>query len=814
MTPTDLYRDPNRINWRQPIVIDFETYYDREYSLSKITTEKYIRCDKFECIGVAVKVGNNPTYFYPREQGIPFIKNIIENTYPNSPVVFQNAMFDAGILAFRYGLHPNFVVDTMVMAKLSGFDRVAGGTSLAKMSALMEKLGIYTSVKGTAVHDMLGVHADDMTQAQWKSYGDYCKLDVDLTYALYMYLIDKVPTSELIMADITTKMWSQPKIDVDVPLLEAYADKLESDKATLLERIRSDLGFATNDQLLSSLRSSAKFCEVLRKLGVEPPTKWSEKQNKYIPAVSKTDMEFLELLEHPNELVRLVVETKLGTMSSMEQTRTATFLDVASRGLMPVPLRYASAHTGRYGGCLTPETKVCLKSKNPFDRSPYYANIIDATPDTLIWNGEEFVEHDGVICNGVREVINYDGLCGTRGHRVFTKDGLVSLEYARDNGLSIIDCPLPSTTTIHPIAGTRPPMQYADGAVVPVYDILNAGKDHKYMANGKLVHNSDSLNFQNLSKRTKEPVLRRSMRALQDHIWVAADSSQIEARLLAMVANQTDLVDTFVSGRDVYIEMATKIYGKSYDEIYEVSKRNPTKEGKAMRNMGKACILGMGYSMSANKFSLTNQQQGVDIPLEEAQNLVRIYRSSYAKIPEFWRTCEQALEVMYMGGRMTFGGPNNDLFVADGSTTFHGVRIPSIRLPNGQYIFYQNLRKETKDDGRIGFVYDQFKGRSWLPKFVFGGSLTENLVQALAFVILKWQAIEIAKKGISINLNVHDEWASVVPRQLAPHACKVYFNSMKSVPDYVPQGLLDCELDIGVNYADLTTLDMASVLGG
>lgn len=169
-------------------------------------------------------------------------------------------------------------------------------------------------------------------------------------------------------------------------------------------------------------------------------------------------------------------------------------LDIASRGNMPIPLRYASAHTGRYGGCFVAETIVCLKSKNPFDPSPYYANIIDATSDTLIWNGEEFVEHDGVICNGVQEVINYDGLCGTRGHKVFTESGIVSLEYARNNMISIIDCPLPSSTTIYPIQGTRPMMTYADEAVVPVYDIINAGKDYKYMANGKLVHNSDKVN--------------------------------------------------------------------------------------------------------------------------------------------------------------------------------------------------------------------------------------------------------------------------------------------------------------------------------
>lgn len=436
-----LYKDPSKIDWKTPVVIDFETYYDKEYSLSKITTEKYIRCDKFECIGVAVKIGNNPTHFHKGETGIEIIRHIVTTTYPNSPVVFQNAPFDAGILAFRYGIHPNFMVDTMVMAKLSGFDRVAGGTSLAKMSAQLEKMGIFSQVKGNEVHNMLGVHASDMTPQQWQAYGDYCKLDVDLTHALYMYMIDKVPVSELIMSDITTKMWTKPMIDLDVPLLESYAERLAVEREQMLSRISGDLGFPTTEALLKSLRSSKKFVALLEDLQVEVPMKWSDKQEKMIPAVSKTDIAFLELLEHENELVRTLVETKLGTMSSMEQTRTATFLDIASRGRMPIPLRYASAHTGRYGGCFTADTKVlCLTTEQCIIEK----NIVDVLLSDLVWDGEEWCEHSGVEFNGYQEVITYDGLTGTKNHRVFIDETTeTTLFEAMRTGTPIMDCKLP-----------------------------------------------------------------------------------------------------------------------------------------------------------------------------------------------------------------------------------------------------------------------------------------------------------------------------------------------------------------------------------
>ena len=182
-----LYNEPSKIDWKTPVVIDFESYYDKEWSLSKITTEKYIRGDQWECIGVSVKVGDKPAKFYRHETGLPIIAELVKRL-PTSPFVAHNS-FDMAILGLRYGIHPNFMVDTMVMAKLCGFDRVAGGTSLAKLSDQLEKMGLVNKVKGTTVHNMLGVHAADMTEQQWQEYGDYCVLDTDLCYALYMYIL-------------------------------------------------------------------------------------------------------------------------------------------------------------------------------------------------------------------------------------------------------------------------------------------------------------------------------------------------------------------------------------------------------------------------------------------------------------------------------------------------------------------------------------------------------------------------------------------------------------------------------------------------
>lgn len=970
MNHIDLYKDPNKIDWKTPVVIDFETYYDKEYSLSKITMEKYIRCDKFECIGVAVKIGNNPTHFYKGETGIGIIRHIVTTTYPNSPVAMQNGAFDAGILAFRYGIHPNFMVDTMVMAKLSGFDRVAGGTSLAKMSAQLEKMGIFSQVKGNEVHNMLGVHASDMTPQQWQAYGDYCKLDVDLTHALYIYMISKVPTSELIMSDITTKMWTKPMFDIDVPLLEQYAVRLETEREQMLSRISGDLGFDSTDELLKNLRSSKKFVALLESLGVEVPMKWSEKQEKMIPAVSKTDTEFLSLLDHDNELVRSLVETKLGTMSSMEQTRTATFLDIASRGLMPLPLRYSGTHTHRFSGMdslnvqnLAKRTKdpVLRRSMRAMDGHIVLASdsgqieclagdglvltnnglkqIVNISIDDLLWDGVEYVSHNGVIFKGVKDVITYSGITATPEHIVFTTDGRkITLDEAaaeraeilvgeragqpvravgyteqtytlrRDdtlmgemylrcgktsvlarcetwqkqelqsvqqsqvlaytekasqsttNSVQLFGRALQSKQVFQPYlqrcgeqvrklravcelclgqfpygrlswVGDRPseyerslrtkqyPISYKRAECTNTKSQYNGrvygrANERKQICKGlytklsqRLGVRPSSFGIDGRTDSTKIPKKKQANGFLSGYYvfqnrffqkvqqWASKNKSFVQGseqrfterdnlitgtipvydivnagvrnrfcyngmivsncRINALMSNQQDLTQLFLDGRDPYVDMATAIFNKSYDEIIHEAKVVGSKEGKKMRNLGKEAVLACGFGMSANTFRYRMELTGNLEAAEMADEIVQAYRNKNNMLVAFWRECQQVLDVLYAGGSMWFGGVNNDLFFADGSSEFYGKKIPSIRLPNGAYIFYQNLRKEAGDDGKVNYVYDQFKGRNWLPKRIWGSSLVENLCIAEDTLVLTdsgWKKIQ----DITTKDKVHD----------------------------------------------------------
>lgn len=191
---------------------------------------------------------------------------------------------------------------------------------------------------------------------------------------------------------------------------------------------------------------------------------------------------------------------------------------------------------------------------------------------------------------------------------------------------------------------------------------------------------------------------------------------------------------------------------ETYD-ILEVGDKNRffirNKNGDAM------CVHNCGYGAGAVKFADLMVQSGLAEQADQAERLIATYRSANYMVKNFWGVCQQALDTMAMGGTMHFGGADSRLFVASGSTKFHGVTIPSIKMPNGTYIFYQNLRQEVDDKGKLNYVYDQWKGRGFEPKRIWGSALAENLCIAEDTLVLTdsgWKKIQ----DITTLDKVHD----------------------------------------------------------
>jgi DNA polymerase len=600
------------------LTIDFETYYSQTFSLSKLTTEEYIRDPQFETIGVAVKRNDEPAQWFsgPKERVRGFLKLY---DWDNSVAVAHNAMFDMAILNWEFDIRPKGIADTLSMAR--AVDGPDAGNSLAKAA---ERHGL--GVKGTEVLNALGKRRIDFTTEEMERYGDYCINDADLTYALFRKLMVGFPASELRLIDLTLRMFTEPVLMLDGVSLKTHLDDVQTRKARLLDKALVDK---------TQIMSNPKLAELLTMLGVVPPTKVSPKTGKEAFAFAKTDEAFKALLEHDNPIVQAVVAARLGVKSTIEETRTERFIDIANRGPLPVPLRYYGAHTGR-------------------------------------WSGE------------------------------------------------------------------------------------------------------DKINLQNLPRGS---ALKKAILAPEGQIFIDCDSSQIEARTLAWLAGQDDLVEAFDKGEDVYKIMASTIYG--------VAEKDVTKE---QRFVGKTTILGAGYGMGAAKFRVQLKTMGVDLPLEECERIIFVYRATYSKIPMLWKEAQQALLYMLQNQEAPLG--------LGGVLKVEGW--DGIVLPNTLRLKYRNLRW-VQTDGKREIVYDTNKGRAVIPTRIYGGKLIENVCQALARIIIGEQMLMVARK-YRVVMTVHDAVGALAPTEKQVAARAFVEACMRMRPKWATALPLNCESKMGASY--------------
>ena len=315
------------------ITIDFETYYDKTFSLSKMTTEEYVRDPQFEVIGVGVKVNNGPTEWASgtKEQINDYLHTF---DWADSMVLAHNTIFDGAILSWIFDIHPRVWTDTLCIARAIHGTEVGGS-----LKALAERYQI--GAKGTEVLASIGKRRLDFSDEELSRYGDYCINDVELTYKLFGLMGKNFPRKELKIIDLTLRMFIEPVLDLDLGLLEQHLE----DTKELKDKLLRDAGVEKED-----LMSNPKFAGLLEILGVQPPMKTSPKTGKETFAFAKSDEGFKALLDHEDVRVQALVNARLGNKSTLEETRTQRFIDISKRGLLPVPVRYYAAHTGRWGG--------------------------------------------------------------------------------------------------------------------------------------------------------------------------------------------------------------------------------------------------------------------------------------------------------------------------------------------------------------------------------------------------------------------------------------------------------------------------------
>jgi DNA polymerase len=317
------------------VTIDYETYYDDTYSLSKLTTEEYIRDTRFEPILLSIRINENEPYWVPQPDIQPALLDL---HLERRAALAHHAHFDGGILWHHYGVRPKLWFDTLSMARA-----LHGANGRLSLDKLAERYGI--GRKGTEVLQAKGMHYRDFTLPQLARYGLYSCLDGTLCYRLFERMAPQFSRTELEIIDQVTRMFTEPVLVLDEAMLVAYAKQLHAEKMALMLAA----GVQKDD-----LMSNEKFARALMDLGVVPPMKFSPSWLKkppgerdpakaYAYAFAKTDSGMQALQEHPDPRVQVLVEARLKNKTTNAERGAERLIGMGSRGAATVYYKYSGA---------------------------------------------------------------------------------------------------------------------------------------------------------------------------------------------------------------------------------------------------------------------------------------------------------------------------------------------------------------------------------------------------------------------------------------------------------------------------------------
>lgn len=319
------------------LVLDFETFYDsKTFTLKKQSMLEYVRDPRFKVHGVGFKIFSE--HYKELESQSQWITGLDVAIFFEHfdwscvDVIMHNAKFDGLILKEVYGVQPRSWIDT------KGMSRAVFGKSLKNhsLATIAEHFGMMP--KGIMKTDGLAT----LTPEQEKELAEYCLHDVELTALIYSQMEKDFPKNQYEILSQTVQMFVEPKIILDVPLLEKTAAMERERKKTIFE----DLGIDK-----AEFSSNVKFPKLLEKEGFEVPTKISPRTGKQIPAIALGDPDFLDLLEGENERLRTLCEARVAAKSTLLETRSEKLCAIGRTGYWSFDVEYSGANqTHRLSG--------------------------------------------------------------------------------------------------------------------------------------------------------------------------------------------------------------------------------------------------------------------------------------------------------------------------------------------------------------------------------------------------------------------------------------------------------------------------------
>lgn len=339
------------------ITLDFETYYDQDYTLKKMSTSEYVRDARFEAISCSIKKGKKKPFCYFGHEAIQKALNDID--WDKSTLLAHHAHFDGLILSHHFNIRPSRMACTLSMARAlhSGVEK-NDLESVAKYYGKTNKL---------TMPDFKGKHLKDLTKDEIKGITAYNNTDVQSCYEIYGAMLPRFPVEELDLVDVTVRMFTDPILRVDLPRAKKELKREQDHKFTVIEAANvvvtdADIKKAVKEKAATDanklhearkivLSSGPKFVAALTALGINVPMKASPTvADKMIPAIAKSDDELQALLTHPDPAVSTLVEARLAAKSTLSESRAARLIAYGTKMNLPIYLKYAGAHTLRWSG--------------------------------------------------------------------------------------------------------------------------------------------------------------------------------------------------------------------------------------------------------------------------------------------------------------------------------------------------------------------------------------------------------------------------------------------------------------------------------
>lgn len=721
------------------LFVDFETYYDGDFSLKDAdSSAEYVMTAPIQLMGWALN--NEPIKMAVGEEETKCVLSGID--WATTALVSHNIRFDGRLVHQRFGYNPVMYFDTMGLMAALRYDVVFGGLKLSHLAKILQGEGVAVEDKGEEVKEAKGNHLYQYPNGQY--YLAAKEVSQDFIHTLNLTKSGKVKTG---------KAFKDPRVFV-------------AETISLFERFKE---YCVND--VDICRKGFYFM---------------------VGKLPRQELAYQDMIARCALYPQLIMD--LPMLKAAKHKAEASLQD-AVRGVAD------DWFNGDYA-----DAKVHLLSTGRL--AILFKCMGGMTQDEV----DEYIRTEGfdpeppfIIPTKVSEKKS-----AKMGYRVYDyalakkDDGMVKLQQLDYQPLQKVLAARKTAVYVNnyelPRLNRFINEQEAYGCVGMPLKVSGAST---HRLGGDM-----SMNIQNLSSGRNEgqdATMRKSIMAPAGRVVVAADSSAVEARVLSYVANCKSQLDIFSSGGDIYCDMAGVIYNENPAFI-----RAQHKAGNAdytyKRQMGKFVILGSGYSMGGAGFQAQiAAQAGIALSLDEATGLINTYRNTYIEVPGFWNQCNQVLRDMAEGGKGWFGGPDGKLFYYDGTIYIAGKRTPSIRLPDGLWLRYCELqmRERKYDDGTSKYAYCYYGIKEGRPTWIwtYGGRITENLCQALAFAIMKWQAMNIHQR-YPIAFNVHDEWVTTAPENEAQQAADFLTECMSQVPEWAQGCPIAAEAAFAQRYGD------------